>query len=66
MHTGTTVRQASRAAGVRLIGIGDGEYTSSKAPGLVLETGWGPQTCHVTHGRVVRMGAGNTLRDSYC
>jgi hypothetical protein len=45
VHTGMTVRQASRAAGVQLTTAGDGQYSSPLAPGLMLELGWGPQSC---------------------
>lgn len=45
VHTGMTVRQASQAAGVQLTTAGDGQYSSPLAPGLMLELGWGPQSC---------------------
>lgn len=40
---------ASRAAGVRLTNHGDGEYSSDRAPGLVLSTGFGPTSCVVAY-----------------
>lgn len=67
VHTGMSVRQASRAAGVRLTAVGDGEYRSRRAPGLALELGWGPRSCvaAMTPARVhTRAGihSGSTLR----
>jgi hypothetical protein len=73
VHTGMTVRKASRAAGVRLTALGDGYYGSKRAPGLMLAKGWGPKSClaaiapaHVHTPAGIHLGSTlNALRSAY-